>query len=322
MSIIPDDIKSKLLPYQKDHVENLVYSLKTYNRALDASDTGTGKTYTAIAACLTLNLKPLIICPKSVLTNWTNVLNSFNATYYGLANYETIQNCKFFTGKSKKVKVKCPYIRRIEETKESESEYKVKLAKKLETKKAVASEIGYTYVWENLPNDIIFIFDETHRCKNPRTVNSVLLYTLSKTNSKILMLSATVSDKPENFALAGFVLGLYKNIRNANNWIQNAGKEYENPMSGVHDNIFPEYASRMRIRDLGKIFPDNQVLAECYDTDNAEEIQKQYKIIEEEVERLKNKEDNSGCALSRILYCRMKIEMLKVPTFIELAKKY
>ena len=34
----------KLLDYQINHVESLVYSLTSYNRALDASDTGTGKT--------------------------------------------------------------------------------------------------------------------------------------------------------------------------------------------------------------------------------------------------------------------------------------
>lgn len=169
---------------------------------------------------------------------------------------------------------------------------------------------------------MVIIFDEAHRCKNPRTLNSVLLYTLSKTTAKILMLSATISDKPENFDLGGYVLGLYRNIKDAANWMEATARGYHNVMSGVHDVIFPEYAVRMRIRDLGKLFPDNQVIATCYDMDSAEEIQKQYDLIEQEVERLKNREENSGCALSRILYCRMKIEMLKVPTYIEEAKKF
>jgi SNF2 family DNA or RNA helicase len=78
----------------------------------------------------------------------------------------------------------------------------------------------------------------------------------------------------------------------------------------------------MRIRDLGRLFPDNQVVATCYDMNNAEEIETQYKLIEIEVARLKNKEDNSGCILAQILYARMRIEQLKVPTFIEQAKKF
>ncbi len=57
----------------------------------------------------------------------------------------------------------------------------------------------------------------------------------------------------------------------------------------------------MRIKKLGNLFPDNKIIAECYDMDNAIEIEEQYKIIEEEVEKLKTKEEGSGCALSRIL---------------------
>lgn len=335
---IPENIKQKLLPYQVTHTESIIHSLKTYNRSLDSSDTGTGKTYTSIAACVTLGLKPLIICPKSVLSSWRNVLTFFDADWYGVTNYESMQNCKMFTKNSKNEKVSCPYIKRVEVTSSEKEKDKMpdtnninipKKNKITKKKKEVGDknipgepEIGYTYLWQNLPNDIIVIFDETHRCKNPRTLNSVLLYTLAKNTTKILMLSATVSDKPENFALCGFVLGLYKNIREANNWMQTIGKGYDNIMNGLNHVLYPEYAARMRIRNLGKLFPDNQIVAEIYDMDCAEEIEKEYKLIEVEVERLKNAEENSGCALARILYARMRIEALKIPTFIEQAKKF
>jgi SNF2 family DNA or RNA helicase len=91
-------------------------------------------------------------------------------------------------------------------------------------------------------------------------------------------------------------------------------------MKGVHEVLYNEYASRMKIKDLGDLFPENKVLAQCYDMKNHEEIEKQYKIIEEEVELLKSKEENSGCALTRILYARMRIEALKMPTFVEMTK--
>ena len=67
----------KLLPYQKDHVLSLSNSIKKHSRALDASDTGTGKTYTSIALCTKLKLRPFIICPKSVISSWINILTSF-----------------------------------------------------------------------------------------------------------------------------------------------------------------------------------------------------------------------------------------------------
>ena len=64
----------KLLNYQVEHVERLAYSLTSYNRVLDASDTGTGKTYTSVAVCKIFGWKPFIICPKSVITSWLKVL--------------------------------------------------------------------------------------------------------------------------------------------------------------------------------------------------------------------------------------------------------
>lgn len=305
--LTPDEIKGKLLEYQHPHIESLIHSLKTYNRALDASDTGTGKTYSAIATCLLLGLKPLIICPKSVLTSWITVINYFQAEFYGISNYELFQNCKFFTHDSLNHKAPCGYLSRFR--------YKSK-------DKSGATKDNYTFRWQKLPTDMIIIFDEAHRCKNSRTVNHVLLHTAAQTNNKILMLSATIADKPENFALAGYVLGLYPHKRHALNWMSNAGKGYSNIMTGVQKRIYPEYAARMRIKNLGKLFPNNQVVAQCYDMDCADEIQKQYKLIEEEVKKLQKKEDNSQNVLARIMYARMKIEQLKIPTFLELIKTY
>src|SRR4029079_11469848 len=121
---------------------------------------------------------------------------TFGASFYGISNYELIQNCKYFSNGSGNQKIKCPFIDRIENEKDKN---KIKISKIKKNNDENKEEIEYTYSW-NLPDDIIIIFDEAHRCKNQRTGNSVLLYTVAKTkNTKILLLSATVSDKPENF---------------------------------------------------------------------------------------------------------------------------
>lgn len=39
---IPDYLKGKIFPYQEEHVNGLIYSIKTYGRGIDGSDTGTG----------------------------------------------------------------------------------------------------------------------------------------------------------------------------------------------------------------------------------------------------------------------------------------
>jgi SNF2 family DNA or RNA helicase len=94
-------------------------------------------------------------------------------------------------------------------------------------------------------------------------------------------------------------------------------------MIGVHKKVFclGGTGSRMKISELGDLFPQNQVFAKCFDMDCAKEIEEQYKIIEKAVEELKKKEEQST-GLAIIVRARMRIEMLKVPTFIELSKKY
>ena len=48
---ISESINNKLLSFQTAHVYQLQECLLLRNRVIDASDTGTGKTYCAIAVC-------------------------------------------------------------------------------------------------------------------------------------------------------------------------------------------------------------------------------------------------------------------------------
>lgn len=304
--------KEKLLPYQIPHAENLIYSLGRYGRALDLSQTGTGKSYVACAVAKQLNLRPFIVCPKSLITMWPKVLDTFGLKSYGITNYELLQQEKYLVKGNVK---KCPYIVCKETLDQDviENDYK--------SKRKDSESKFYTFVWKDLPKDILFIFDEAHRCKNPRTYNSILLHSASETDCKIILLSATLADKPDTFILPTFVLRLVSNVREAKDWIHKLGKGYENVMSGVHDIIFPEYASRMRSRDVKDLFPDNRIIADCYEMENSKEIEEQYQIIEEAVHSLGAKEEASDCALAKILYARMKIEQLKIPTFVKMTKE-
>ena len=49
-----EEIKHKLLEFQIQHVDNIVRIVRANTCVLDASDTGTGKTFTAMAACYIL----------------------------------------------------------------------------------------------------------------------------------------------------------------------------------------------------------------------------------------------------------------------------
>lgn len=298
---INNDTLSKLHSYQKIHLDNLMYSITKYNRALDASDTGTGKTFTAIALCKILDLKPFIVCPKSVIKNWIDVCDQFNLVYYGISNYELIQNCKYYTQTTKNYKMKCPYIT---------------VTKKYIVKKGKTKEKDF-FEWK-FPKNVLVIFDEAHRCKNKKTKTSSVLISAGVKPEKILLLSATIADKPETFEVAGMVLGLYDSMKSAKYWIKSVGL-----MTGVHDKIFKELkiGSRMRIKNITDVFKPNEVKCECLNMETCKEIQEKYKMIEEVMNDLKSKEMVTK-GLGLLVVLRQQVEMLKVPTFVKLAKQY
>jgi hypothetical protein len=364
----------KLLEFQKSHVESLVGSLMLNSRVLDASDTGTGKTFCILAACKIADLIPFVITPKSVIANWFKVSEHMGCELYGISNYELIQNCKYFNSLKKKVSADFVKVQELivdsdkDNSSDSESDtntmFKFKKinktnkaksnvdfqkkfreralakaiqGKKIEDKDLVDEQsddeeeeifskkkIKYDYIWDDskLPGNILFIFDEAHKCKNHKTNNGRLLYKLSKVPGvKIALLSATVVDKPEYFKLPGCVLGFYKDIGSGKHWLQKVSKGFDNPMEAVHKLIYPDYASRMRIVDLENEFPDNHIVAEKMDMANSAEIEAQYAIIQEAIQVLRSKEENSTSALAIILYARQQIELLKVPVFVKLTNE-
>jgi superfamily II DNA or RNA helicase len=212
--------KDKLYEYQIEHTDNIVRIIDNNKSVLDASDTGTGKTYTAAAACAILKLNPIIICPKSVVSNWKRVCSIFNVKPLAVVNYELIQRGKIeIDGKHKKTK----YI-----------------------------AVNDNYVW-NLPQQSIFIFDEVHKCAEPTTNNGRLLLSAKDSDSPIMILSATIADRPEKFFPFFYILNFispeqtkqmkitytkYMNIMNS--WIYRDNR----PMVRIHNMLYPDRATR------------------------------------------------------------------------------
>lgn len=300
---------TKLLNYQIPHFYQLEEILKINNCALDGSDTGTGKTYTSIALAQSLGKKPFIICPKSVIPNWKNVAKIMNVELFGIANYEMIKGCKYYTANLEKTQ--CPYM----------DKYTI-----LDKKKRV-EDFHFS-----IPNDVIVIIDEAHRCKNHKTITSRLLLSIVKCKCKILLLSATITDKIKCFKPFGVVFGFYDDIKKFEMWKKKQIKatyvKYKNTkLNGdeiildiIHNKIFPEFGSRMKIRELGSLFPSNQILSQAYMSNNKDEIQNQYDIIKEAFLELKNKETRSS-GLGKLVLARMTIEMLKMPIMLDIIEE-
>jgi SNF2 family DNA or RNA helicase len=303
---IKSEIADKLLKYQFRHVFNLMCSLRNNNVVLDGSDTGTGKTYTAIAVCKQLKLKPFIICPKSIIPNWKKICKFFKVKPLGVVNYETIKSGKYYNKDGDRIN--CPFIT---------------INQQLKNKNM--------FKW-NLPKNSIIIFDEVHNCKNSKSINGKLLMSTKELN-KVLLISATISDKPESFQIFGYMLNFYKTVRRGNGWIKSMLREDKcsigssQKLSSINRKIYPNKGSRMRIVELGKTFPDNQISALCYKLDK--DIEKEVNLCFEKIKlgqmniRWITKDNKTKKdVLKDITKARMKIEICKVPIFQELIEDY
>ena len=290
-----EKIKNKLLSYQIQHTENIVRIIKKNNTCLDASDTGTGKTYCAIAACNILKLSPFIICPKSVISTWRNVCKYFNVNPHLIINYESLKTGNNYD-------------------------------------KLYISE-NNTYKFDIIPSTI-FIFDEVHRCANLETENNKILFAAKLTNTPVLILSATIADFPEKFKAFFYILNfiepeqvkssnidIKKYMRIMDEWIFRDNK----PLVRIHKMLYPNRASRMRIDVLGDLFPQTQITATPYTLDEKRrlEIEMEYKNLYLELEEIKKKKDvDKPNPLTITLRAHQKIEILKIPLFIELCNDF
>lgn len=332
------EITNKLLPYQVGHVLQLTECLRLRNRVLDASDTGTGKTYCAIATCAILKLTPFIICPKSVITSWIEVCKMFNIKYLGISNYEMLKNSRYYTENYEPTK--CPYMDAeviiVNSKIESDDDKKENIINSQDlkkdpskiSKKKVEKKFKYNFY---LPTDTLVIFDEAHRCKNWSSQTSSMLLDLVKSNAKIMLLSATISDKIDCFKPFGVVFGFYEKLESYRHWIK--GKQSANKLKYklwdekkirsdiIHSSLFPQYGSRLKISELGGLFPQNNIIAQSYHLDDHHKIEKLYTEINLELEKITELELATRCPLAELIRKRQRIEMLKVTLYEDLAQE-
>ena len=310
-------IYNKLLEYQQEHVNNIIRILNNNNACLDASDTGTGKTYSAIAACVLLDIQPIIICPKSVIATWKSVSNYFGLTNIIVVNYETIKKGKIYKDTNKKIKADFIKISHNDKNIIEKIDFNFNNSKIIKSDKS-----------------ILFIFDEVHRCSNLESDNCMLLMAAKNTHQKILLLSATIADFPERFKPFFYILNFInpehvkqknidykKYIKIVDSWIL---RDYK-PMVRIYNMLYPERATRVRIDVLGDMFPDTQITATPYTLSNkrAREIENEYKKLALELEEIKQKKKKDKInPLTLTIRAHQKIEILKIPTFVELAHDF
>ena len=278
--------KIDLFDYQKKHAEKLIDVLMNNNAALDASDPGTGKTYIASYVCAKLNIRPIVICPKSVVSRWISVLEQFGVNFVMVTNYELITRGKYYY---KGTKMVCPYIKQNGKKK---------------------------YEWK-VDSDMIFIYDEVHKCKFFDTLNAKTLLAAKDTKAKILMLSATIMEKPSEFAMYAYILNFSNDMQVLMKWIRKLSTPAKTIHSLLFDKLNPK-AARLSIAELGDKFPKTQITAETYTMKGSIGIAKEYEKIQEKIKAMKETGSNSNFILTKLQNEFRQIELFKIPTFIEL----
>ena len=295
--IIPCHLIDKLLPHQPAIAGKLVSSISRFQCALDASQTGVGKTYSALAAAILLNKEPVVICPKSIIPGWKSVAKHFGINIQ-VINYEGVKTGK--TGLGHWIEV----------------EYQ---GKKYEV-----------FQWTLKENNIL-IFDEAARLKGLTTDNSKLLIAAKKDGIPILLLSATAASSPLDMRAIGFALGLFSPLRSFYDWAKDNGVfkgrfglEFNNQKSElekIHKSIFGTGRGvRVKTSEIPG-FPESLNIAEEIDFNGAgNDIQAIYDEMNAEIEKLRARmdQDTSLSILTEILRARQKVELLKIPTISSL----
>ena len=290
-----------LLPPQREHAVSLLNSLYINGVACDQSETGTGKTYVAAWLAKNLNSPVVIVCTKVVIPSWTKVLSYFGIKAHCLINYEKLmrgntEHLNFKDGKDN-----------------GPSDYTI-----------------------NFPKNSLVILDEVHKCKSATSKNSDFLIKLKMDGYKSLLLSATAATNPLEMKAFGFATTLH-NLVSYRQFITSSGayagryggfqidlqsQKTVEAMSNIHNTLFNLYkvSSRMTTKMFDTIFPDNRVIADCFDMGaNTDKINRAYEQMESELAALE--ESSAGYSSHHFAVStkyRRLTELLKVPTMVEM----
>ena len=294
-----------LLPPQREHAVSLLNSLYINGVACDQSETGTGKTYVAAWLAKNLNSPVVIVCPKVVIPSWTKVLSYFGIKAHCLINYEKLmrgntEHLNFKDGKDN-----------------GPSDYVI-----------------------NFPKNSLVILDEVHKCKSATSKNSDFLIKLKMDGYKSLLLSATSATNPLEMKAFGFATTLH-NLVSYRQFITSSGayagryggyqidlqsQRTIEAMSNIHNTLFNLYkvSSRMTRKMFDKIFPDNHVMADCFDMGtNTDKINRVYLQMEAEMAALEESSINySQHHFAIMTKARRMAELLKVPTMVEMIEDW
>lgn len=299
--VVPLSNTNGLRPWQVNAASKICAAIKKWGAAIDGSDTGTGKTYSACAVARELGMDILVVCPKAVIASWQRVIcKHFNLSksLIGVINYESLKS-------GKKESHIASYVKR-RETRRKE------------------------FVWKISKNTLI-IWDEGQKLKGANTKNSETCLAAIAQGYKMLFCSATLATNPLELKTVGTGLKLFSPGPGYYKWLYEHGvtkgrfglefKGGKEHLIKLHKDLFGSKGVRLRRDDIPN-FPESEIIADCYDIEDAVKLKIEglYKNIDTELKKLRNKikAGKGASALVEILRARQEIELLKIPLFVEM----
>ncbi len=295
---------SGLRPWQVKSVSKLVSSINYWGAAVDGSETGSGKTFSACAVAREFGNNVVVICPKAVITTWKRVLtNHFKMEdkVIGVVNYERL---------------------RIGNEDSPIASYV--LSRK---------DNRHVFTWK-IPKNTLIIWDESQKLKNWKTQNAKICYTAIKEGFPMLFCSATLATNPLEMRAIGLAIKLFKGgNKDYYKWAKENGivdgdwgLEFNNDsrvLKKLHTAVFSHRGVRLRRDDIPN-FPSCEIIPELYNMEESDvkHVNKIYDDMDKELKKLeeRSKDDEESELIIR-LRARQSVELLKVPRIVEMAEE-
>ena len=275
----------KLFDWQKAGAQVLLESLRKNNVALDASDTGTGKTAKAVWLAQQLNADVIVVCPKAVIPAWREWLDRGGITH-DVMNYEKLK-----TGKTK--------LGKWNEAKSWEwtfSGAKLLIFDEVHRCKGATSVNAKILTGSKKYTTLMLSATAAENPLDMRATGYMLgLHEYHDFYRWAHHMGCRKAPWGRGLAFMG-------------------GKKM---LREIHQKVFPQVGHRIRIADLGDAFPSNSVFAECYDMGDVDAI---YAKMQKELDELRGKRASEN-PLTVKLRARQEAELMRVPVFVELTEQ-
>lgn len=307
-----------LRPWQIPHAERLLAILNAKRAALDASDTGTGKTYSALAIAREMQVVPFVVGPKSARGAWEQASDVMGVPVE-FVNYEKAR------GMPERVEVFNKKENRVEERLVAETDWLI------ERPWGTGSFLEWKTPYE------FMVFEEVHRCGGMTSLNSKMLIAARRKCGKILALSATAADDPRQLKALGFALGLHELNGRRFNFISFllrhgcrpglfGGYEFtSNPIeqkkvfAKLHQQLFPFRAARMRKSEIPG-FPKTQIEVRLLHDESGKARELAGKV--RELYEYRRAQGLSAEGMEEFIRMRQRLEALKIPELVGLTTDY